>query len=46
MMPVESRPEPIHFTEQVRIPGQKFLADVPKPKRILATRITRHASGL
>lgn len=31
MMPVDSQPEPIHFTEQVRTPGQKFLREVPKP---------------
>ncbi len=31
MIPVSMQPEPIHFTEQVRTPGQKFLAEVPKP---------------
>lgn len=31
MIPVSIQPEPIDFTEQVRIPGKKFLANVPKP---------------
>lgn len=31
MIPVEAQPEPIHFTELVRTPGQQFLSKVPKP---------------
>ncbi len=31
MIPVAAKPEPINFTEQVRIPGQKFLSKVAKP---------------
>jgi len=31
MMPVSIQPEPVHFTKQVRTPGQQFLSKVPKP---------------
>ena len=34
MIPVLPQPEPDHFTESVRIPGQNFLVEVPNPTSI------------
>ena len=34
MIPVTAQAEPINFTEQVRIPGQKFLSKVAKPRTL------------
>jgi hypothetical protein len=31
MIPVQAQPESIHFSKQVRIPGQQFLSKIPKP---------------
>ena len=31
MIPIESQPEPENFDERVRIPGNRFLAEVPTP---------------
>ena len=31
MIPVPAQPESIHFSKQVRIPGQQFLSKIPKP---------------